>query len=186
MSLASSSSAAHGSRTNGRSRSEPEADAPRRLDELLALDHDRLTELYAGAEVPDLGAISGDLRGRMLAIPALKATLLARALRRFAASRRFPWRGKSFTPASDGRGEGVNRVFSDRIKLFRFATSIARSRGGDFDAVQLDYDRPGNPFFIRAIKDEIRELGPGLYLGQAWIVIGKRPPVLGLWFGLEG
>ena len=194
MSFAStSSSAVHPSRSNGASHFDRDSDVPHGLDDLLALDHDRLTDLYAAATVPDLAAISGDLRGRMLAIPSLgtnveggrRGAILARAIKRFAASRRFPWLGKSFTPAGDDRGEGVNRVFSDRLKLFRFETRVARSLGGDFDAVQLDYDRPGNPFFIRAIKDEIRELRPGLYLGQAWILIGKRRPVLGLWFGLE-
>jgi hypothetical protein len=49
--------------------------------------------------------------------------------------------------------------------------------------VQLDYDHAENPFFIRAIKDEIRELSPGLYLGQAWLLVGAKAH-LGLYFGL--
>jgi hypothetical protein len=157
---------------------------PHTVDELLALDHETLDALYAHASVPRLGEISGDLRGRMLAIPSLHG-VVARAIRGFASSSRFPWRGKTFTPLADDHGEGVNRVVSDRWKLFRFTTSVGQSRAGAFDAVQLDYDHPHNPFFIRAIKDEIRELRPGLYLGQAWLQIGKRAPILGLWFGLQ-
>ncbi len=157
---------------------------PFTVDELLALDAPTLSALYAAASVPRLAEISGDLRGRMLAIPSLSGTA-ARLIKRFASSSRFPWRGKSFTPLADDRGEGKNRVISDRWKLFRFTTFVGRSRAGEFDAVQLDYDHAENPFFIRAIKDEIRELRPGLYLGQAWLQIGKRAPVLGLYFGLQ-
>ena len=32
-----------------------------------------------------------------------------------------------------------------------------------FDAFQLDYDNRDNPFFVRAIKDEVRQLRPGLF-----------------------
>jgi len=35
---------------------------------------------------------------------------------------------------------------------------VTKSRAGDFDALQLDYDLPGNPPVIRSIKDEIREI----------------------------
>ncbi len=78
----------------------------------------------------------------------------------------------------------MNRVFTDRLRLFRFETTIARSRAGDFDAVQLDYDHPGNPFFVRAIHDEVRRLRPGLFLGQAYLTRPGRPRLL-LYFGLE-
>ena len=78
----------------------------------------------------------------------------------------------------------VNRVFTDKVRWFKFDTFIARSRAGEFDAFQLDYDNPGNPFFIRAIKDEVRELRPGLFLGQAYFKTKKRE-ILMLYFGLE-
>lgn len=157
----------------------------RTLDDLLLLGPDRLASLYAAAEVPRLDRVAGDLRGRMLAWPSVPRGPVAALLRGWASSARFPWRGKSFTPG-DERGEGINRVVVDRLRLYRFATFIGRSRAGAFDALQLDYDRPDNPFFIRPIRDEIRELSPGLYLGQAWLEIGARPPSLVLYFGLTG
>ena len=100
-----------------------------------------------------------------------------------ARSSRFPWRGKIFFPQTEHKGEGINRVFSERIALFRFETFVARSRAGDFDAVQLDYDLKENPFFIRAIKDEIRELERGLWLGQAYLH-ARGKDTLVLYFGL--
>ena len=165
--------------------SRPAAASPeaRTLDDLLAVRPDRLAALYAAAEVPRLDQVAGDLRGRMLAWPSLSRGPLAALLRGWAASRRFPWRGKSFMPGEE-RGEGINRVLVDRLRLYRFETFIGRSRAGAFDALQLDYDRPDNPFFIRPIRDEIRELSPGLYLGQAWLQIAARPPSLVLYFGL--
>jgi hypothetical protein len=163
------------------------------LDDLAALTADQLLAVYRAATTPVFKAVAGDCKGRMLAFPGLRPGLIARALRRFAAWRLFPWRGKSFTPSTSppgapGRevGEGINRVFSDvrPRRWFRFETSIGRSRAGDFDAFHLDYDNPGNPFFIRAIKDEIRQVVPGLFLGQAYLVTRKRARLV-LYFGLD-
>jgi hypothetical protein len=156
---------------------------PARLDDLLDLDARRLEALYAAASVPSLAELSGDLRGRMLAWPAIGGAP-GSLLRWMARRDRFPWRGKTFRAASGERGDGDNRVFADRLHLFRFTTSIGPSRGGDFDAVHLDYDHAGNPFFIRAIHDEVRRLRDGLYLGQGYLT-RPGPPRLLLYFGLE-
>jgi hypothetical protein len=165
------------------SASSPVGPAVRRLDDLLALEHAELAKLYATAAVPRIEGIHGDLRGRMLAIPALpeRATALPRAWARTAS---FPWRGKSFWPVAEGKGEGKNRVVKDRWKLFRFTTAVGPSLDDGRDAVRLDYDHADNPFFIRAIEDEIRELREGLYLGQAWLRVRGRATFV-LWFGLE-
>jgi hypothetical protein len=155
-----------------------------RLDSLLDRSCGELEALYLAARAPRIGDVEGDLRGRMLAWPSLEARPgIAGAIRAFAGSRSFPWRGKSFHPKTEASGDGINRVVSDRFRLFRFDTFIARSRAGDFDALQLDYDLPGNPPVIRSIKDEIRELEPGLWLGQAWLVTSKRE-ILWLYFAL--
>jgi hypothetical protein len=153
------------------------------LDRLLTLSPRELEPLYIGAKVPRLDEVGGDLRGRMLAWPVLtEGSAVASFLRAFASSKGFPWRGKSFTP-DEHRGEGINRVLSDRFRLFRFETFIGKSRAGDFDALQLDYDLPENPFFIRMIKDEIREIERGVWLGQAWLKT-KKSETLVLYFGL--
>lgn len=155
-----------------------------RLDSLLDRTCSELQELYEGARAPRIGDVAGDLRGRMLAWPSLEARPgIAGAIRSFAGSTAFPWRGKSFHPKSEVGGDGINRVFRDRFRLFRFETFIAPSRAGDFDALQLDYDLRGNPPVIRSIKDEIRELEPGLWLGQAWLKTKKRE-ILWLYFAL--
>ncbi len=164
-----------------------ETTAPRRLavlDSWLDRTAAELEVIYKSARAPRISDVRGDLRGRMLTWPAFDTRpLLASVCRGLGGSRHFPWRGKSFYPHDEMRGEGINRVFVDRFKLFRFDTFVGRSRAGDFDAVQLDYDLDGNPPGIRSIKDEIREVEPGLWLGQAWLELPKRD-VLVLYFGL--
>lgn len=155
----------------------------RGIDELLHLEHDALAPLYERATLPRLGAISGDLRGRMLAVPALPDAITALP-RAWARTSLFPWRGKSFTPQGEARGDGINRVVSDRLKLFRFETFAGPSRHDGEPAIQLDYDHRENPLFIRVIEDEIRELSPGVYLGQAWLRLGRKAHFV-LWFALE-
>ena len=157
----------------------------RRLDDLAGLTAAEAAAAYRAAEVPTLAEVSGDLIGRMLSPQGLGRGLVARTLRAFARWRWFPWRGKSFALVDADRGEGINRVWSDvrPCRWFRFETSLAPSRAGAFAALHLDYDNPGNPLFIRAIKDELRRVGPGLYLGQAYVVIGGRARLV-LYFGL--
>jgi hypothetical protein len=161
----------------------PEKRTIHSLSQLIDLPPSELERLYKEARVPALDAIHGDLRGRMLAWAQLPERA-NRILARLARSDRFPWRGKSFSFIGSGRGEGMNRVLRDRWKLFRFETSIGPSRAGSFDAVQLNYDVSKNPAVIRAIKDEIRELQPGLYLGQAYLMWRGQPKLV-LYFGLE-
>jgi hypothetical protein len=154
------------------------------LHHLLQLPVPELETLYLGAKTPRIEDVAGDLCGAMLAWPMLQSRpRLAHALRTFASARSFPWCGKTFTPHGSVRGDGINRVLSERARLFRFETFIAKSRAGDFEALQLDYDLPGNPPIIRSIKDEIREIEPGTWLGQAYYQTAKRD-LLWLYFGL--
>lgn len=169
------------SRAAGVSAAPPFAAAPERLDELLALDAPQLAALYATATTPRLPDLSGDLRGRLLAWAALPRPIDL-ALRAMQRSDRFPWRGKTFRHDTELAGDGDNRLFADRFHRYRFLTTVGPSRAGAFDAVQLDYDLAENPFFVRALHDELRELRPGLYLGQGYLV--RPSPRLLLYFGL--
>ena len=153
------------------------------LDDLRALSEAELAELYADAHVPEIADLRGDMRGRMLEVVPIPE--LARGpLRAWASSSFFPWRGKSFRPLADTVGRGINRVVSDRLQLYPFLTTVKPSRAGDFDAVELDYDLPENPFFIRDIKDEIRTVRDGLYLGQAYLCVGDAEH-LAVYFALQ-
>ena len=153
------------------------------LDRLLGMAPPELEALYLAAQVPNLAAVAGDLRGRMLAPVGVPGPV--RALARMAARASwFPWKGKTFRPTDAERGEGDNRVISQRWHWYRFTTFIGQSKAGPFQALHLNYDHPENPGFIRAIEDEVREVRPGLLLGQAWFVTRKRARLV-LWFALE-
>lgn len=155
---------------------------PRTVDDLLGYDVPTLSFLYRSAKAPTIREVSGDLVGRMLPSPAANEPV-QHFMRTLARLPVFPWKGKTFAPRDDNGGEGWNRVFSDRNLWFRFTTSIGKSRAGNFDALHLNYDHPENPFFIRAIQDEIRTVAPGLWLGQAYVVV-KNKPWLALYFAL--
>ena len=49
----------------------------------------------------------------------------------------------------------------------------------------LDYEQPGNPWFIRQIHDELREVAPGLFVGPAMWKRSEADPVNVLWFALD-
>lgn len=159
--------------------------APTSLDELARLSEDALAGLYAAGRCPAVPELTGAHRGRLLAWHGAPGPVAA-GIRALARSPLFPWTGKSFQHRDGAFGRGDNRIFGGRHGLAAFETRAGISRAGDFDAVQLDYDRPGNPPGLRRVVDELREIGPGLWLGQAWLRLGADGPArLVLWFGLE-
>lgn len=158
---------------------------PSEVDELARLSMRELGDLYERAEPPEsLEALAGSPSGRMLAAlgPFDHPSLRERVARLSGASW-FPWLGKSFEAFDEERGAGINRVrlLGDK---YRFDVRYDRSAIDDEPCVVLDYGRPDNPFFIRAIHDELRELRPGLFLGPAMLKT-KRGPRLLLWFSID-
>lgn len=159
------------------------------LDDLAAKSVVELDALYRSGRTPaSLAALDGAPVGRMLAIRGLDRGVVARGLRRIAASKRFVWGGKSFTSRDERSGSGINRVnlpyVLGRQQLFPFLTRFGASAIDGNPTIVLDYDLPENPPHIRAIHDEVREVSPGLFLGPA---MWKRRsgPVLVLWFALD-
>ncbi|WP_437535242.1 hypothetical protein WME79_13445 [Sorangium sp. So ce726] len=160
--------------TEQRSNSAPSARSTRTYtaDSLQQLDSDALLAVYRGASTPRLTDASGDMSGKLVMICGVKPPLAA-WLSDFVRETN-TWAGKTFSLRDDRRGEGYNRMLNDARQRFHFDSFIGRSRAGDFDALHLDYDRPENPFFARHVADEMREVSPGLYLGQAYVrILGK-------------
>jgi hypothetical protein len=152
--------------------------------ETMALEGvDALGRRYANGTVPRLPDLDGTPRGRMLTwVGPLGRGPAFGAVRRFAGSSSFPWGGKSFRSGSDTHGRGINRV---RVlgDAFPFETRIGPSVTDGRPCVILDYDLPQNPWLIRQIHDELRQVGKGLYLGPAmWK--GRKAPTLVLYFAI--
>lgn len=142
-----------------------------------------LIDLYRAGTMPDsLQALDSASSARMLAVRWLDwrppHALLARAAR----SRFFPWAGKRFQHLDRNQGTGSNRIrlLGERSR-YPFHTRVGTSAIDGAPCVVLDYDRPDNPRAIRAIRDELREVSPGLFLGPGMLqVLGK--PRLALFF----
>jgi hypothetical protein len=137
------------------------------LDDLANKSAIELGGIYAKGAPPTLADLDGSPRGRMLAFTGpLGRGRAAAGLRRFAESPYFPWGGKSFTSRGTQRGDGINRV---RVlgDLFRFETHVGPSKVDGKPCLILDYDLPQNPWFIRKIHDELRQVSPRSFLGPA-------------------
>lgn len=157
------------------------------LESLSRASFRDLETLYREAHAPSsLSALEGALRGRALASAGpLGHGLPFTLLRLVARSRAFPWAGKTFHARDQERGEGANRVrlFGTR-EWFAFSMRLAPSALDGAPCVLLDYDRADNPFFLRRIRDELREAAPGLFFGPATWRTRGTPAVL-VWFAVD-
>lgn len=159
----------------------------RTLDDLAKLSSEELARLYREAPAPvSVERLVGTPKGRMLAVRGTDGTPLFSVLGFLASRRRFPWDGKSFGVLGPHEGTGINRMklLPLRFDLFPFRTRIEPSAVDGRPCVCLDYEQPGNPFFIARIRDEIREIAPDLWLGPA-MAKTKKGAVHVLWFAVD-
>ena len=165
----------------------PPTAAARTLDDLAALDVAALEALYRRGTVPaSLHALDGNPVCRMLAVRALDGGTRADVIRAAARARWFPWAGKSFAAQDDGAGNGINRVrLAGTRRWFPFTTRIEPSAIDGAPCILLDYDHAMNPAPIRMIRDELREVRPGLFLGPAMLATGRSPARLVLFFACD-
>ncbi len=151
---------------------------------LMDMTMAELEALYGAGRAPEsVRALDGSPRGLVPAVAGLDREPIAGLLSRVSSSRHFPWRGKRFESLSDERGEGTNRLrgLGDALS---FSTSIEASAVDGAPCVVLDYDRPENPWPIRKLRDELREVGPGLFLGPALLTVRGRKIAI-LYFALD-
>ncbi|CAM3073140.1 hypothetical protein [Skermania piniformis] len=157
------------------------------LDDLSEMSFDELGKLYAAGSVPpDLSVLDNKPKGRMLAVRGVDNTPLASVLRAAAKLPVFPWDGKSMTATDAHSGDGINRIkLGITTDWFAFKTRVEPSVVDGADTIVLDYEQPGNPWFIRQIHDELREVAPGLFVGPAMWKRSEADPVNVLWFALD-
>ncbi len=87
-------------------------------------------------------------------------------------SRLFAWQGKVFDLFSADRQSGVlvNKVSPFSLKLIVAKVYRDKSWIDDKDTIVIDYSKTS--LLAKVIRDEIREVEPGVYLGKVWW--GKR------------
>lgn len=155
------------------------------LEALARMSVAELDRVYREAKAPDdLFALDGSPAGRMLAaIGPLDLGPVRSRVAKLARASFFPWAGKTFRAFDPEAGEGVNRLklIGER---YRFGLSFGPSAIDGERCVVLDYDRADNPWPIRQIRDELREVAPGLFLGPALATTGSEPKLV-LWFAVR-
>jgi hypothetical protein len=129
---------------------------PKRAVELLGLSRAALDRLFrAGAAQP---TPAGRVDGTLLLAAGLPLGRVGAAI-----VRRAVWQGKIFDPLS----QTIRNVVSPLgIEAVVAHTSIAPSRLDGRPCILLDYGRTS--LIARGVRDELRRIGPGLYLGLAY------------------
>jgi hypothetical protein len=127
--------------------------------DLWRMSQAELDDLYRRIDTP--GAIPvGDTKGTAMLLPGRRVGRAAAGIARL-----LFWQGKVFDP----RGQSLrNKVTFFGIKAVRARVYLGESwldRGRD--AIVLDYSKTS--FVARWIRDEIREVAPGLWLGKVYV-----------------
>ncbi len=130
------------------------------VEQWLGLDRDELDEIYVSADAGNLPR--GDTRGTAI----VAGSTFSRCYARFA--RLFGWQGKVFDIFS---ADGESGILVNKITPFSLTFIVAKvyreaSWMDGRETIVIDYG--STSFFARYIRDEIREIEPGVYLGKVW------------------
>jgi hypothetical protein len=123
------------------------------LDDLTSMTQAQLDDLFRHSPLGDIP--DGDALGTAIVAP---GTEIERPILWIA--RWLAWQGKVFDRT---RGELVNKVSPIGLHLFKAAVYIAPSWFDEQPAIILDYSKKS--LFAHKVRDEIREVTPGAYLG---------------------
>ena len=127
-----------------------------KAQDLLSLSQAELDELYLNSPLGEIP--TGDTRGTAILMPrgfGKIATPLIRLL---------IWQGKVFNPA---QGDLKNKVSPFGFKSIRAMVYVGESwKVKGQKAIVIDYSKTS--FVAQKIRDEIRQVAPGLYLGKVF------------------
>jgi hypothetical protein len=133
------------------------------IDAWLGMTREQLDELYKSAEAGTIP--TGDTLGTAIVAGSRFAKLYARI------ARLFFWQGKIFDIfAPPDRGILINKVSSFGLGAVVAKVYKDKSWMDGKETIVIDYSRTS--LLAAKIRDEIRELEPGVYLGKVWW--GKR------------
>lgn len=130
------------------------------IEKWLAMDREQLDEIYMNAEAGTIP--SGDTRGTAI----VAGTFFARMYARFA--RLFAWQGKVFDlfPPDQQNGILINKISAFSLTFIVAKVYKDASWMDGKETIVIDYSKTS--FFAKKIRDEIREVEPGVYLGKVW------------------
>jgi hypothetical protein len=139
-------------------------DAPQTADltvaRLMKMSQRELDDLFHNSQpgpIPE-----GKSSGTAIVRP---GTFWTRLIDRFV--RRVAWQGKVFTRSPDGKDATLqNRIGPAGVELIVARVYFTESWLDQKQCIVLDYSKTS--LFARKIRDEIRLVAPGLYLGKVW------------------
>ena len=124
------------------------------------MDREQLDNVYMQAQAGSIP--SGDTRGTAI----VTGTFFAKNYARFA--RLFAWQGKVFDlfPPNQQNGILINKISALSLTFIVAKVYKAESWMDGKETIVIDYSKTS--FFAKKIRDEIREVEPGVYLGKVW------------------
>ncbi|MEE9354146.1 MAG: hypothetical protein V3U75_01010 [Methylococcaceae bacterium] len=126
----------------------------------LSKSREELDEIYRNANSGDIP--SGDTHGTAILAGSIFSKMVA------AFTRLFAWQGKVFDLFCPNGQAGVLINKITPLSLTFIIARVYRDKSwlDGKDTIVIDYSRTS--FFAKVIRDEIREIEPGLYLGKVW------------------
>lgn len=126
------------------------------VPQLLEMSPDELDTLFGNSPAGEIPI--GRTKGAVLFAPGTKVSWPAKRLVQWLA-----WRGKVFNPQ---KGDLLNIVGPFGVKAVRAKVYKDESWLDKNETIVLDYSKTS--LLARAIRDEIREVSPGVYLGLVY------------------
>ena len=127
----------------------------------LGMSREKLDEVYKACD--KAGPIpQGEMRGTAI----LTGSPISKMFAAFA--RMFAWQGKVFDifAADNSAGVLINKVTFFRLSFIVAKVYRENSWMDDRETIVIDYSKTS--FFFAKVRDEIREIEPGVYLGKVW------------------
>lgn len=136
---------------------------------LIVSKRKELDRIFLDGKTPTMAEMAGLVDGRVGSVLLLPDFAI---LKRFINLGWFPWRGKRFEEVTPTESKGINRFRIGPIKFLRFhcETFISPPLVGTNEVYRLNYDLPGNPGIIRRVRDDIKKVDEGVFLGSANIL----------------
>jgi hypothetical protein len=136
------------------------------VSDLITASRKELDDIFLKAATPTMGEMVGMVDGRVGSVLLVPDFAF---LKKFINLGWFPWRGKIFEKVTETESKGINRFRVGPFKFLRFhcETFISNPLVGPNDVYCLNYDLAGNPGIIRRIRDDIKKVDEGLFLGTA-------------------
>jgi hypothetical protein len=127
------------------------------VDQLLAMSQAELDDLFRGSTAGEIP--TGDTQGTVVVAPGTFVSRIAAKLIRF-----LVWQGKVFDPTRDRLR---NKMSPFGLRVIAAQVYKGPSWLDHRECIVLDYSRASLVAFF--IRDEIREVSPGLFLGIVYI-----------------